>query len=371
MTTIGIDCRLAGKQHAGIGRYIENLIIKLPQLAPNISWVFFFFDKQQFKQIFSSKPKNVTPVFAPIRHYTLAEQLKLPKLFADQNLDLLHVPHFNKPLFYKGTTIVTIHDLLWHEQKGTAVTTLPKWQYWIKYLAYRIITNQTIKTADKIIVPAQTIKQIVLKYYPKTKPKIIVTKEGIDADFLQHKPIAKPKSKTASSKQLLYVGSLYPHKNIQLVLKALSQLPNYKLLLVGSRNVFQEQVKKIVSQRHLSHQVEFLGYIPDDQLRQLYPQVTALIQPSLSEGFGLTGIEAMAMGTPVVASNIPIFKEIYQDAAFYFDPHSPKSFVKTIQKLSTSNTETVIKKGKQVVSHYSWDTMAQQTLDVYNQALGR
>jgi glycosyltransferase involved in cell wall biosynthesis len=360
--TIGIDCRLSGNAHAGIGRYIEELIIRLPLVDTKTTWVFFFFSKKQATELlekFKQRPKNIRIVLAPVKHYSIKEQLVLPTLFQKEKLDILHVPHFNVPLFYKGTVVVTIHDLLWHEFRGLQVTTLKPYQYYLKYLAYRVITGLAIKKAHKIMVPAQTIRKIVARYYPWAKQKIVVTKEG-------HSQTFKPsQSKLQRTKTFLYVGSLYPHKNISVILKALKSLPDYSLDIVGSRNIFQEQTRTIVEQLGVSSQVQFLGYLDDSELNKKLNQACALVQPSLSEGFGLTGIEAMAAGTPVIASDIPIFKEIYQDGALFFDPEYATDFVRTITTMGESDLETIIQKGKKVAQQYSWDTMTKETLNVY------
>lgn len=369
MTRIGIDCRLSGAQHAGIGRYIEELTLRLPDLNTNITWVYFFYSKDQadnFLRKFSSKKgKKNQPeiIIAPIKHYSLQEQLKMPSFFARQNLDILHVPHFNIPIFYKGKIVVTIHDLLWHEFRGLQATTLNPASYMIKYLAYRKITAKALKKAKKIIVPAKTIKQTVSKYYPKVKNKIAVTYEGAGQFFSQ------PKTLPATENTLVYVGSLYPHKNIKVVIRALKDLPDFTLKLVGSRNIFQQQTREIVKKYEASDQVEFTGYLTDDKLAELLHSAFALIQPSLSEGFGLTGVEAMASGVPVIASDIPIFKEIYKDAAVYFNPHRHQSFALAVEKLSGANRESLISKGLKVSSAYSWDKMTQQTLDIYTDVL--
>ncbi len=102
----------------------------------------------------------------------------------------------------------------------------------------------------------------------------------------------------------------------------------------------------------------FLGFVPDEKLINLYQESTALVQPSVSEGFGLTGIEAMASHTPVLASDIKVFKEIYQDAAIFFDPKKPESFIEAVKKLEISNRKKIIDQGLQVAKQYSFDQMA-------------
>jgi glycosyltransferase involved in cell wall biosynthesis len=364
---IGIDCRLAGSAHGGIGRYIENLIIHLPTENTKFEWVFFFFDRQQLRAIFpeGQLPANCHVIYAPIRHYTLKEQLRMPSIFYRAKLDALHVPHFNIPWFYFGKTIVTIHDLLWHEYKGRHVTTLSAWQYWIKHLVYTWTVQQAVNRAHSILVPAQTIKDTITKYYPRCASKIVVTKEGIAEPFLLAGKKKLGDSSAGISPTLVYVGSLYPHKNVRVVIDSLEKLPNYKLALVGTRNVFQDEVRKYVELKKLTNKVQFLGYLADEELIELYRQATALVQPSLSEGFGLTGVEAMAVGLPVIASDIPIFHEIYQQAALFFNPKLATSFTETVKRLEKSDRKYFIQQGKRVVKEYSWPQMAEDTLQVY------
>lgn len=364
---IGIDCRLAGRENAGIGRYIQNLVIRLPKQAPDLNFVFFFFTQKQADQVLpeSKSLDNVEVVITPIKHYSFAEQYKLPDLFNRSKIDLLHVPHFNAPFFYDRPLVITIHDLLWHEQRGLQVTTLAWWKYWFKYFAYRQVVNHAISLARAIFVPAHTISRTVQRYYPQSQHKIVVTKEGVDRDLTKTAPHPAVKPK----KYLLYVGSLYPHKNIDVVLHALSLLPDYRLKVVGARNIFQARTQQQIKQWQVQNRVELLGFITDPALKKMYQETTALIQPSLSEGFGLTGVEAMACGAPVIASEIPIFQEIYGPAALYFNPHSPISFVKAVRKLEAANRSTLIKKGYKQAQQYSWDKMTAQTISTYRSIL--
>lgn len=356
---VGIDCRLAGPRHAGIGRYIQNLVIRLPKLAPSLHWILFFHDDAQAREVLQDlyQKENIKIVLAPIRHYSVREQTKLASIFGKEKLDLLHVPHFNIPLRYKGKIALTIHDLLWHEHQGAEMTTLPGWQYQIKHLMYRYIVKQAVKRATVIFVPAETVRQTVSTYYPNAAEKIVVTKEGVDDAYQITNPQMLPRDKT-----LIYVGSLYPHKNIQLVIEALEKLPGYNLALAGTRNIFQEEVRTFVKKKNMTDRVHFLGFVRDKELAQMYQTAFALVQPSLSEGFGLTGVEGMAAGIPVLASQIPIFTEIYQDAALYFDPLSVESFCSAVHVLEQADQKSIIARGQEVAQQYSWDRMATETL---------
>jgi len=356
---IGIDCRLAGIKHAGLGRYIQQLATSLVASCPKNDWVLFFADSAQAKSFASQK--NVTIIITPVKHYTLKEQCLMSRAFLQANLDLLHVPHFNVPLFYPKPFVVTIHDLLWHEQKGTQVTTLKPWVYWPKYWFYKLVVNHAVTSARKIFVPSQTVAQTLIQYYQQAAGKIIVTYEGVE--LVKSKPI----NFSLPTKYLLYVGSLYPHKNVEFILPALKKT-KLKLVVVSSRSAFNQKFQAVVKAQKLESEVKFLGQVSDGTLHTLYQKAYALIQPSLSEGFGLTGIEAMKAKTAVLASDIPVFHEIYRDGAIFFQPTKSESLLAALKKLGQKRPELIVK-GQKVSNQYHWQKTAEQTLAGYEQAL--
>jgi glycosyltransferase involved in cell wall biosynthesis len=124
--------------------------------------------------------------------------------------------------------------------------------------------------------------------------------------------------------------------------------------------------------KSISEDIVFPGFVSEGQLRWLYEHAAAYVFPSLSEGFGLPGLEAMAHGCPVVSSSATCLPEVYGDAAEYFDPISVEDIAKSIKKVVTSKVvqKTLRQKGKKQAAKYSWKRMAEQTLEVYKQALG-
>ncbi len=369
-TRIGIDCRLAGKEHAGIGRYIAEFVPKIIKHR-DVHWVLFFRNRSQFNELFSdqSLPSNVELVLTNVRHYSLAEQLLLPFIFGRHHLDLLHIPHFNLPIFYRGKFVLTIHDLLWHHHRGSRVTTLPAWQYWLKYGFYRLITRHAIKRASQIMVPSRAVAQTIVAIYPTVQHKIQVTYEGVASaltKFGKSRPLRK-----RDKHQLLYVGSLYPHKNVALILTALKLLPDkYHLKVVSARSVFADQFLKQVQQIRLTKRVEYVGAVDDRQLATIYQSTQALIQPSTSEGFGLTGIEALAFRTPVIASDIPVFREIYKEAALFFKPNQAQSLadqVMALEKRQLFHSQQA--KAISVSQQYNWHKLVNQTWQTYQRVL--
>lgn len=370
---IAIDARLYGLEHAGIGRYTQNLIEKLQQLDSTHQWTVILNAKTKL----NSLPKNWQQVQVNARHYTLKEQWQMSRLLSQLKPDLVHYTHFNRPWFDWTGSVVTIHDILWHDQIGFSATTLPAPAYLIKYLGYRLIINRAIHQAEMVIVPTEQVKQRLLTEFKLKPAKVKVTYEAAsDIYRTWSKNVSKqvlPKYKLKPP-FYIYTGSLYPHKNVDSAVSALEFLPSeFQLVIVSARNAFSDKFKAKVRQSKFGKRVKFLGYVPDQDLVGLYQAAVALIQPSQSEGFGLTGLEAMEAGLPVVATQMPIFEEIYRSSALLVDTKQPKQIAQAITRLSGKSKfrQDLIKKGKANAKRFSWSKMAEQTLNIYQQVLDK
>lgn len=373
---IGIDARLYGLQHAGIGRYVMNLIQHLQNLDPTNQYVLFL-RAADYSRL--NLPSNWQKILANIPHYSFQEQWSLPQLIKSAQVDLMHFPHFNVPWFYHQPFVVTIHDLLWHQIKGLSVTSLNPVMYLVKYLGYRLVVSHALRRSVHILVPSHWVAQQLKTDFDLPSAKITVTYEGITATF------AQPPDTTAAEKLihklklhqpfLVYTGSAYPHKNLRLLLSALQRFhrqgQKLNLAIVSSRSVFLDQLKTLVHRQHLQDQIVFTGFLTDQDLRSVYSQATALVHPSLSEGFGLTGLEAMAAGLPVISANTGSLPEIYEDAALYFNPYSQDELVAQINRILTDPNlrQRLVAQGQRLTGNYNWHHTAQKTLEVYQKVL--
>ncbi len=370
---IGFDARLAGQQHAGIGRYSEELLRALLQKSGvAVTWVVFTFSAEQLPWL--EDVPNVERRVVPIRHYTLREQLFLGSIFEREHLDLLHVPHFNVPWFYRRPFVVTIHDLLWHRQRDPRATTLSPWLYALKFYGYKAVTQRSVRAAKTLFVPTQTVAEEIQNTIPHSVP-VVVTSEGMSDIYLRQSLGGKQKraaKKKERAPYFVYTGSLYPHKNIEVALQALQLLPGWKLKLVSSRAVFAEDVLSRAKVLKVDQQVEWLGYQTDADVIMLYQDAVALVQPSVSEGFGLTGLEALASGCPVVSSDIPVFHEVYAGHARYFDPQQPQQLATLLHQLQESPPS--VQNRQQAQKHaqsFTWEKVAQKVWKQYQVVLDR
>lgn len=358
-----IDARFYGLENAGIGRYSMNLVWELCKIDSKNEYILLL-RKKYFDSL--ELPSNWKKVLADIDHYSFEEQIKLPKLIKAQKPDLVHFLHFNVPVFYKDKYVVTIHDLLMHSQKGFEATTLPAPVYLVKRVGYRTVFDAAVKNSKKIIVPSNTIKIELSDFYNLNDKKIVVTYEGFDEKIEETSlKISKP--------YFLYTGNAYPHKNLNNLILAVKLLntkynQSVNLAIASSRNIFTQRLETSIKKQNAGRCVKLLGFVPDEKLGYLYKNSIAFVFPSLSEGFGLPGLEAMATGTVLVASNIKVFKEVYGENAFYFDPKDVESIAKAMQKvldMTKSDRFKRIKSSQKFVKRYSWAKMARETLEIY------
>jgi glycosyltransferase involved in cell wall biosynthesis len=373
---IGIDCRMMGLKHAGIGRYVENLVTELLKIDKDNEYILFARKDFTQREEFASPRVKIMVADAP--HYSLEEQFLLPALIARQKVDLMHFPHFNVPIFYPGPFVVTIHDLIKHASRGMATTTRNPLVYWLKYLGYKTVFGLAVRRANKILVPSNFIKEQLVKEYGLRTDKVMVTYEGVDLKIPNSNPPAGGQILEKYKIQkpyLLYVGSVYPHKNIERLIEAVKSLQTtdcrLQLVVVCSRSVFWEKLKEKIRGMKAEDEVNLVGFVADEELSVLYQEAETFVFPSLSEGFGLPGLEAMAQGTPVVASDIPVFREIYGVAAEYFNPLVFQDMAEKIRLVmeDKKRREKLVKEGQKQIKKYSWQRMASETLLVYNTAL--
>ncbi len=371
-----IDARMYGLEYSGIGRYIINLINEIKNLEIEENFIILLKEKY-FNRL--KLPANWDKIICDYNHYTLEEQVKLPFLISNIKPDLVHFPHFNIPIFYSGKFVVTIHDMTMHSQ-GRNATTLPLYKYFLKRIPYKLVFKKALENSSKIIVPSNFVKGELIKNFNVNPSKVRVIYEGVSIKDTHYKNKVQKILDNYDLKEkeyFFYTGNAYPHKNLELAIKAIKVLnkslnSNFYFAIAGLKDFFIKRLEKFAKDESCLKYVKFLGFVPDEDLSLLYKNSIAFVYPSLSEGFGLQGLEAMSLKTPLLASNIPVFKEIYRDFPYYFDPYSLDSLsfcMKKVLNISDKKKDEKIMKAKKILKGYSWRKMAQETLFVYRDAL--
>jgi glycosyltransferase involved in cell wall biosynthesis len=247
--------------------------------------------------------------------------------------------------------------------------------YFIKHKAYQIVISQAVKKASRIIAVSEYTKKEIVNYFKIDPSKIEVTYEAC-SDF--KRTSAKIDQKAFFQKigirlrYLLYVGNAYPHKNLELLLRAFKDLilekSDLQLVLVGKMDYFFERLKNLANTLKLEEKVIFPGYVSDEELKALYQNAKLYVFPSKIEGFGLPPLEAMAQGLPVVSSSSSSLPEILGKAAYYFNPDKKEEISMAIKKVLADDKlrEEMKKSGYDQVKKYNWEKLAHQTLKIYN-----
>ena len=365
---IGIDARLINE--TGVGRYIRNLLNELAIIDSTNEYVVYL--TTEGSKTYTPPNERFSTRLVNIRWHTLAEQFILPKKFVADRLDLLHVPYFTIPIFYPGKMVVTIHDLtVLHVDTGRA-STLSPFVYKLKKLAYFIVLSVGLIKAKNIIAVSEYTKAQIVQYMHIPPEKIQVTYEGFDRS-MNTLSIKNPRIPTTP--YILYVGNAYPHKNIDTLIAGFEKYlidpegiqEQRSLVLVGPDDIFYKSYKLYVTKKNLSGRILFYGQASYTELCALYKNSDALVFPSLMEGFGLPGIEAMSLGIPVIASNIPVFHEIYGNTVTYFETTDPLDLKNSIVKVlgNQKYRDDLRLKAKKYVDRYSWRRMALETLEIY------
>ncbi len=368
---IGIDARFYGPASKGLGRYTEQLIKNLERCDTRNTYVIFL--RRENFDAYTPANARFRKVLADYRWYSLAEQLLFPLALLRAHCDIVHFPHFNVPLLYRKTFIVTIHDLILLRYPTLRATTLNPLFYRVKFLAYQLVIRSAVMRARAIIAVSDFTRRDILRHYKMKDPtKVIVTYEAAcDARRLTQQALCNVLQKYGIIKPyILYVGNAYPHKNLSRFVRgflASSVATTHRLILIGKDDFFYKRLMREVATIGGDGMVQMVPSIADEELHAFYAQAEAFVFPSLYEGFGLPPLEAMLHDCPVATSDASCLPEIVGDAALLFDARRTESIANAIDRIVQDGAlrTRLVRAGRQHALQYSWRRMAQETLAVY------
>jgi glycosyltransferase involved in cell wall biosynthesis len=364
---VAIDAR---KLHDfGIGTYIRNLLRQLARIDRQTDYILL--SPAQDLDVASQLGPNFRAVLEPSPNYSLREQLHVPWVLRRERPDVFHAPHYVLPPAVTCRSVVTIHDCI-H---------LMFPQYLPNKMAYayaRASMWAAVKRSDRILTVSEASKRDILHFFNVAPEKIVVVYNAIDDHFWLTPPddeVARVRERYQLDHQfILYVGNIKPHKNLVRLIEAFAELrrtgfEELKLLIIGDEISKLPSLRRAVHGHKLHKHVRFLGYVSDDTLRVLYRLAALFAFPSLYEGFGLPPLEAMASGTPVVASNQSSLPEVTGDAAVLVDPYDVASIVDGMRRVLSDATlaADLRRRGPARAREFSWARSVDQTRTVYQQ----
>lgn len=362
---IVIDAR---NRRASTGRYTDRLIEHLQNLDKENTYTLLLESDDPYQ------PKNPNFKTAACNFeqfsFNPLDQLRFAWQIYRLKPNLVHFSMTQQPVLYFGNIVTTTHDLTM--LRFTRASRFPEWLHAIGMGFYKFMFWWSHKKSKKIIVPTQFVADDLATRQPFTRGKTVVTYEASEPPITA---AAEP-LENLSKPFIFHVGSPFPHKNIQRLIKAFEILnashPELKLVLPGKIvGQFKQALEAWISVSPAKDSIVVPGFISDEQLKWLYENAECYVLPSLSEGFGLPGLEAMSHGCPLASSNATCLPEVYQDAALYFNPTDVNDIAEKVQAIMDNPkvAKDLVQKGKKLLPRYSWEKMAQETLAVYKEAL--
>ena len=367
MVRVAIDVR---KLHDfGIGTYVRNLVRQLARLDHDTEYVLL--SRRDDAGFAASLGENFRPVTEGSPNYSIREQLTVPLSLRRTGATLFHAPHYVLPPLTPCRAVVTIHDCI-HLR-------FP--QYLPNRLAYAYAWSQfwtATHRARRVLTVSHASKADIVRFFDIPETKITVIPNAID-ERIRTPPTEADMVRVRERYQLperfiMYAGNVKPHKNLERLIDAFVAVrsrgfDDLGLLLSGSEVSKYATLRRAVHRYNLHRHVRFLGYQTTDTLAVLYRLADVFVFPSLYEGFGLSPLEALASGTPVVASNVSSLPEVLGNAAVLVDPYDPHSIADGITRVLEDDDlrADLRRKGLVRAGQFSWEQSVSRVRRIYQE----
>lgn len=351
MKTLHFDARfIRTDHHDGISRFSVELI---NELSRKVDVVAIICDKKQLDFL----PKGIS--------FVEVNKPESPReFFIARTLNKLGVSHVYSPMQVMGSfgrkykLVLTLHDLIYyrHRTPPQDLSLLLKvvWRlYHLTYWPQRLLLNR----ADAIVTVSETTKSLIAKHKLTRKPVSVVYNAAAMAKVAEAR--VEPRGK-----KLVYIGSFMPYKNVETLIRGVGLAKGYSLHLLGKITQTREAQLSDLAQE-CGTQVVFHHGVSDEQYLKHLDEAFALVTASKDEGFGIPLVEAMSQATPVVVSDLEIFREVAGDAGHYFSAESPGALAKQLDLLAQKGKwETYSKLALKQSQKFNWKNSADQLLEV-------
>lgn len=378
---VAIDARMSG--HTGIGRYIRNIVNALmqrddpfqivliinPTEDPTAVWDWLSIPKEQLPRIDIISFGKTVPI------YSLQEQFWLPKVLSEKKVDLLHAPHFNIPLLSNIPMLANIHDVTYLTHPECA-------PHRIGRVYTRYMLKKAVQRVLHVITGTRAAANDIQAHFPVEDERLSVIGHGPEEMAGWVAQVRRGSCESISprvrelSRFILTVGNHLPHKNQITAIEALAKLgplgfPDLILAIAGPTGRGTAALEKAAKTFGVQDRVEILGAVEDKDLAYLYDNAALMIHPSKAEGFGLPVLEAMRVACPVVASDIPVLREVAADGAMFCAPDNAEAFAGAMGQLllQPNRAESLAKKAVKRACQFSFTKAAEDTARIYSQLI--
>jgi glycosyltransferase involved in cell wall biosynthesis len=360
----------------GVGTYIRNVVRTLARLDRDGEY--FLIGSPERVAECGTLPPNFHAVALDGRDNTLKGTLDFRAIVRRLDCDVVHIPHlYWIPRGLGCPYILTVHDLLEHMYGSRDASSLRRSLHFY-------LTRRVLRKAARVIAVSQFTKNEIEKLLAVPDARIEVVYNAIDERFLHGHATEADRELIARRYQvnhpiILYAGAIRPHKNVVRIIEAFSslkselqkeqQFPDLKLIIIGDDLSSHPRLRRTVVRSGVQNDVRFLGFVPIEVLRIFYDVAKIFVFPSLYEGFGLPPLEAMAHGTPVVASNTSSLPEVVGNAALLVNPENVFEIRRGLQRalLDPVLRERMKQRGYEQAQRFSWTSSVSRILEIYRE----
>lgn len=354
---------------SGVRTYTSNLIRALEGLGHEVT---VLYASEKDKMDIEHNEIVVGPtrkLFIPYR-----DNVRLYRHLARSDYDVFHVTRSTGPVFELNDTVVlrTIHDLC------NRYTTMQRTDRLSK-LYKRAVQKRVLENTDGILCPSESTKRQVADIFDVTDEDIYTTPLGTTEMYRKKPPeeLAATRSKYGIDKwTILFVGVITPRKNVSTVADAFVQSgisDEYTLLITGSVGPGGEEIVTDIKNRYPTEDIQFPGFVSEEDLIDLYNIADLLIYPSYCEGFGLPVLEAMACGTPVIVSDTSSLPEVVGDAGLTVSPDDTAALAERMERVMTekNHKKELEQQVLERAAQFSWERTADLTVEVYEKLVAQ
>lgn len=368
---VGLDLLSLGVERTGMAAQAWWLARRMPELAPDVTFVFFL-PPGVPPPIEAPNVEVVRVRFGDYRGARLvAEQWHLPRAAARARLDLLHTIAYGPPALYRGLKILTVHDLALWVMPETAPARFRRYWRW----AY----ENAGRTCPALIAVSEATRRDACRFLHRRPDEVFIVQCGVDPQYAptpsDHDPWVRIRNLNLPDRFVLSVGTIQPRKDLVTLLDAFARLAardaDLHLVIVGGRGWGYDDPERMIADRKLSGRVHLAGFVGQDDMPDIYRAARLLLFTSRYEGFGLPLLEAMASGTPVVATRTSSVPEVVGAAALLAEVGDAAGLAEAAGRILADDgvRRELALAGLARARDFSWERSAAATIEVYRRVM--
>lgn len=355
---IAVDARPLCVPTFGIGRYTERVLNELiGDATVDVDW--HLYADRPLRVNFADRDRVITRSYSGVNHmFSLYRtQVAFSRWAREDGIDVFWSPRHHLPFMLPDDvkSVVTIHDLVWRYY--------PETMMWANRIVERTLMPASVKRADKIICVSESTQLDLVRQFPGVEGRTVVIPLAASPgpSELFQPDLTEP--------YFLFVGTLEPRKNLARLLEAYKEVANrgvsHHLVIAGAKG-WESDIASVITGLALSERVHVLGHVSEPLLHGLYQGATALMLPSLYEGFGLPALEAMQYGIPVIGSNVASIPEVVGQGGILVDPQSTAEITSAMVRIVENESiwQELSVRAREQAALFSWRRTARETLDV-------